>query len=60
MICKHQSEKLTSYKYCNVSLTSVIYLDTVKQSNISFSDNSVLHQSFACTQFKCKTVQFDL
>ena len=29
-------------------------------SNSSISNNSILHKSFACTQFKCPTVLLDL
>ena len=51
MICKH---KLNSSEYCYGSLIlqlNISCLHTVKWSNSSFSNNSIV-----CAQFKCQTV----
>ena len=45
MICKHKSTKLDSSKYCYVSPTSDISLNTVKWSNSSILNYSIWHTS---------------
>ena len=44
---------IVMYHY-QFNLTSVTCLLTVKWSNSSFSSNSIYHESFVCTHFKCE------
>ena len=58
MICKHKSN-LNGYNHCYVSLTiqvNISHLFThIEISNSSISNDSVLHKSFVCTEFKFQT-----
>ena len=60
IICLYIVVLNTAIYHQQFNLTLVTCLLTVEWSNSSFSNNSILHKLFVCTELRCRNVLFDL
>ena len=59
LILLHTVKKFSKYSHISLTIQLKSFVYTQLNGKKVVSNNSVKHQSFVCTQFRCQTVLFD-